>query len=319
MGGTADLEHEHQLVLAPIERPHAAVGLVPDAQVLELGKDRPPGRQQFAHMAPVHADERDGAVAAGRGGMPKRRLQEGRECLARHFAGPHGELAMADAAEPAHVSIDRNIVGRISEDEIGAFVAQKALERLTLSRIPTQEPVAPEQPQVARPGHPEGGIDKRRGGVLCIVGRIRRRLSGFVEQHIDFSQREPGDLDIEFEIDERLQFDGENLAVPAGVEGQLVVGQHIGSALRRIEVGEAQRRNALNPKQLGGLHPAVPGDDLGVIADEDRIGEAEPLNAVGDLTDLLFGMNAGVLREGPQACDRHRFNGHRFHVGCPGG
>ena len=98
--------------------------------------------------------------------------------LARHFAGPHGELAMADAAEPAHVSIDRNIVGRISEDEIGAFVAQEALERLTLSQIPTQEPVAPEQPQVARPGHPEGGIDKRRGGVLCIVGRIRRRLSG---------------------------------------------------------------------------------------------------------------------------------------------
>jgi hypothetical protein len=31
-------------------------------------------------------------------------------------------------------------------------------------------------------------------------------------------EREPGELDIEFEIDERLQFDGENVAVPAGIE-----------------------------------------------------------------------------------------------------
>src|SRR6202035_897367 len=34
-----DLEHENQLVLRPIERAHAAVGLVPYAKVLQFGKD----------------------------------------------------------------------------------------------------------------------------------------------------------------------------------------------------------------------------------------------------------------------------------------
>lgn len=35
----------------------------------------------------------------------------------------HGELTMANAAEPADVSIDGNVVGRISEDQVGALGA----------------------------------------------------------------------------------------------------------------------------------------------------------------------------------------------------
>jgi hypothetical protein len=38
----------------------------------------------------------------------------------------------------------------------------------------------------------------------------------------------------------------------------------------------------------------VPGDDLVIIADQHRVGEAEPLDAVGDLLDLLLGMGAGI-------------------------
>jgi hypothetical protein len=50
----------------------------------------------------------------------------------------------------------------------------------------------------------------------------------------------------------------------------------------------------------------VPGDDLVLIADQHRVGEAELLDAGGDLPDLLLGMDTGILGEGPQACDRHR-------------
>ena len=67
MAGIADLEHEHQFVLAAVEAPHPAVGLVPDAQVLELSEHRLAGPEQFAHVAPVHAHEGDGPVA-GQGG-----------------------------------------------------------------------------------------------------------------------------------------------------------------------------------------------------------------------------------------------------------
>ena len=71
-GRRADLEHEDELVLGAVERAHAAVGLVPDAEVLELREHRLAGGKQLAHVAPVHADEGDGAVAHDRGGVAKR-------------------------------------------------------------------------------------------------------------------------------------------------------------------------------------------------------------------------------------------------------
>jgi hypothetical protein len=39
----------------------------------------------------------------------------------------------------------------------------------------------------------------------------------------------------------------------------------------------------------------VAGDDLVIIADQDGICEAEFLDAVGDLPDLLLGMGARIL------------------------
>src|SRR5438445_200345 len=78
-----------------------------------------------------------------------------------------------------------------------------------------------------------------------------------------------------------LQFDREQLAVPAGVQGKLVVGDDIGPALSRIEVGQAKRRNALHPEMLGSFDAAVPGDDLVIITDQDWVGEAELSDAVG--------------------------------------
>jgi hypothetical protein len=41
-------------------------------------------------------------------------------------------------------------------------------------------------------------------------------------------------------------------------------------------------------KKLSGLGSAVAGDDLTIITDQHGIGEAEPLDAVSDLPDLLF-------------------------------
>jgi hypothetical protein len=109
MRGAADLEREHQLVHAAVERSHAAVGFVPDAKVLEFGKDRSSGGQQLAHVAPVHAHEGDGPIPAECGSMTKRCLQEGRQGLARHLAGPHGEFTMVRARGPTDRRNPHNI------------------------------------------------------------------------------------------------------------------------------------------------------------------------------------------------------------------
>jgi hypothetical protein len=70
---------------------------------------------------------------------------------------------------------------------------------------------------------------------------------------------------------------------------QFVVGQNIGAALGLAQMGKPEHRDALDLEELGGLDPAVTGDDLAVVADQHRICEAKPFNAVGDLLDLLFG------------------------------
>src|SRR5215213_1460261 len=81
MRGCADLEHEDELMLRTIERAHPAIGLIPDAQVLELGEHRLTGPQKLAHVAPVHAHEGDRAIAGEGCGMPERLAQERREDL----------------------------------------------------------------------------------------------------------------------------------------------------------------------------------------------------------------------------------------------
>src|SRR6266852_5488277 len=125
--------------------------------------------------------------------------------------------------------------------------------------------------------------------------RVGRRLPRLIEQQINLGEREAGDLHTEFEIDKGLQFDREHLAVPAGVQGELVVGDDIGPTLSCIEVGQAKRRNALYPEKLSSFDAAVPGDDLVIITDQDRVGETELLDAVGDLPDRLLGVGSGVF------------------------
>jgi hypothetical protein len=46
------------------------------------------------------------------------------------------------------------------------------------------------------------------------------------------------------EIDQGLQFDRQNLSVPAGIHSQLIVRQHVGAPLRLAQVGELQRWDA---------------------------------------------------------------------------
>ena len=54
-------------------------------------------------------------------------------------------------------------------------------------------------------------------------------------------------------------FEREHLEIPAGVERQLVVGEHIGAALRRREVRQDDARHLVEAEQMRGAHPAIAG------------------------------------------------------------
>jgi hypothetical protein len=82
--------------------------------------------------------------------------------------------------------------------------------------------MAIKEPQVFPPSHRCTRIDGRGylvfRSVLCMSGR----LPCFVQHQIDFGEREAGDLHVEIQIDEGLQLDREYLAIPAGIQGELL-------------------------------------------------------------------------------------------------
>ena len=122
------LENEDQFVPRTVERAHTAVGLAPNAQILELRIDRLAGREHLAEMTPVHAHIVDRAIAAMLGKVSKRFPQKIRIGPLGHLARGHDELSMARLASAADVAADRHVVGRVGENQPGLLPAQQQLE-----------------------------------------------------------------------------------------------------------------------------------------------------------------------------------------------
>jgi hypothetical protein len=70
-------------------------------------------------------------------------------------------------------------------------------------------------------------------------------------------------------------------------------------------------------QQLCGLDAAMARDDFVVVADQHRVGETKPLDAVGDLSDLLSGMGACVASIGFETGNGHSFDLHAVHGRYP--
>ena len=87
------------------------------------------GREKLAHVSPVHADEGDRAVPAGRSRMAERGREEGREGVPAHLAGREGELPVLGRAEAGDVAVDRHVVGRVGEDGVDRLAVEQARHR----------------------------------------------------------------------------------------------------------------------------------------------------------------------------------------------
>jgi len=131
------------------------------------------------------------------------------------------------------------------------------------------------------------------------VGRVVVGFRHSVERRdpqINLAHLKAGDLDVEIKVKqgEALELLGEQPVVPDGDLGQPVVGDHKGAGLRRGEMIETQGRH-LGPAELStGEEPAVTRDDVEIGIDQHRHIEAESLDAVGDLPDLLLAVAARV-------------------------
>ena len=159
------------------------------------------------------------------------------------------------------------------------------------------------------------GPGEGSGGSFFRPARGVGRLARFLKDEVDLRHLEPGQFDIDLELDQPLQFDRQQLLVPAGLLGELVVGQDIGALIGLAQVRQPAGRHCVDAEELGRFHAAVAGDDLLGIVDQDRVAEAELLDALCDLANLLLRMRAGIVWVRPQLAHRCVFDLHIAFLG----
>ena len=108
----AVLEGKDEFMAGAIERAHAPIVLRPDDQVLQFRIVGASRLQHLAHVAPVHANKMDRTIDGMSSEMGEGGREEIRELFARHFTRRHCEVAVASVAEPAHIAVNRDVIGR---------------------------------------------------------------------------------------------------------------------------------------------------------------------------------------------------------------
>ena len=103
---------------------------------------------------------------------------------------------------------------------------------------------------------------------------------------------------VKAQLSELHHLAAEQVLIPAGIEGQAVVSQHIGAPLRLGPASSDHDRYLGNPKLLGRKDPAMAGNDTASFIHEHRIGPAPLLNGGSDLGDLRRRMRTGVAGVG---------------------
>ena len=171
-----------------------------------------------------------------------------------------------------------------------------------------------EEPQVSAP----------RDGRLIValfgqpVSRVFLCLFALaVDDEIDLGCCKAGDLEVEAGLDraEMLKLDLQDLRVPAGVLGDLVVGQNVGLELLVGQMIDLDRRHFGPAERPRGFDSAVTRQNRVEIVDDDGIDEAELLNGGGDLMDLLLGVSARIALVRLERRDRPHGDGELSHVG----
>jgi hypothetical protein len=103
VGYVSDPEYADQLVLAAVEAALAGIGLDPGNQIEHRAVNGGAGSNEFANVAPVHADKVHRAINRNAARTRERVGEKIRECGFGHLARGHREFTMLDLAAAADV------------------------------------------------------------------------------------------------------------------------------------------------------------------------------------------------------------------------
>jgi hypothetical protein len=78
---------------------------------------------------------------------------------------------MPNAPETADMTVDRHVVGRVAEYEIGLVALHQPAERCFVARVSADQPMPSQQPDVSRTADCVGQIPDGLQAIIGIVGR----------------------------------------------------------------------------------------------------------------------------------------------------
>lgn len=168
---------------------------------------------------------------------------------------------------------------------------------------------------------------RNRHVVGCVLAVIVGGLGLITErrhQRVELTFGEAGERKVEAVAVKRMQFGREQFLVPACVERELVVGDHVGSTLCGRQVIENDDRNRIEPELARRQQPAVAGNNTAPRVNQDRVGPTELDDRGRNLRDLSVVMRSGVTRVRAQPVERPMLDrvgqsrGHAVWFGGPG-
>jgi hypothetical protein len=205
----------------------------------------------------------------------------------------------------------RTLYGGVREHQIGTLTLEQSGIIVLIARVATEEAMRTQNPNIAL------SRDRRRNDRRHIIFRTwsnRRLLGCLIQDRVDLSERETGDLQIlELQVQQTLIFDREHIAIPPRKLGNPVVGNDESLFVGLGKRTERHNRNELDAERLCRLQPAMPSDDLKIVCDEDGIGEPEPRDRVGEQLDLPSGVRPRVARVRTQPVGRDVLDGEVVH------
>jgi hypothetical protein len=121
---------------------------------------------------------------------------------------------------------------------------------------------------------------------------------------VDLAEREAQAGDVDAQLSEISNFEGQEIHLPPRPFGELVVGDDQRPLVSLGEMRELDHGHGCEAELARCGEPAMSGDDAVSPIDEDRVGEAEAPDRACYERDLLIGVGASIPGIGDQGRDR---------------